>query len=168
MSEAFTHDEPRTSRVVQPGNDGETVPARYFCNIKAGIDAIARGAHVGTMVYLCDHFSVEASYGWPLSNVVDDWNFRATAGLNWHKGGGSNLMAGIAFSNAYFIESTNNSHVEQWFLSAAVGSHITNEGGVQFYYRGGVVLEAKYDSGGGIRYTQIWPNIDVGLSINIF
>ncbi|PLX32527.1 MAG: hypothetical protein C0600_02265 [Ignavibacteria bacterium] len=49
------------------------------------------------------HFSVEASYGWALQNDFDDWSYRASLGLNWHRDGNSSLTAGIAFSNAHFF-----------------------------------------------------------------
>ncbi|PLX28245.1 MAG: hypothetical protein C0600_10025 [Ignavibacteria bacterium] len=138
---------------------------RYHFNLHGGIDVIAKGAHLGAMVYLHKHFSVEASYGWALQNVLDDWSYRASLGLNWHRDGNSSLTAGIAFSNAHFIQL---SHADQWFISAMVGSYILDAGGVQFYYRGGLALEAKYKPDGSLRHMQVWPNVDVGLSINVF
>jgi hypothetical protein len=136
----------------------------YILNAHIGAD-LAKGFRFGFLVYLQEHISIDASYGRDVFNflVPTDPNERYSIGINWHKGCESRLIAGISFSHSVF---PSRFITKQNFLSANIGSFIINEGGVQFYYKGGFLVRFEKDNAG--KHLLLFPNIDIGLSYNIF
>ena len=136
----------------------------YFLNAHIGAD-LAKGLRFGLLVYLQEHFSVEASYGRDVVNYLfpSDPNNRYSIGVNWHKGFESNLMVGVSFSHSVFPSSF---ITKQNFISANVGSFIINRSGIRFFFKGGILFRFENNNVGF--NPLIFPNIDIGISYNIF
>jgi hypothetical protein len=141
-----------------------TTSKSYFLNAHIGAD-LAKGFRFGLLVYLNENISVEAGYGVDVINflVASDPNKRYSIGINWHKGIESNLMAGISFSHSVFPSPY---ITKQNFISANVGSFISSTSGIKFFYKGGILFGFKNNNSGN--HTLIFPNIDIGISYNIF
>ena len=138
--------------------------------MQCGLDIFGKGIHVGALAYLQENISFEVSYGidgaLALSpfGVAGDLDARYSLGLNWHEGGGSDLFSGVSYT--YVDPIGDGGAVRTDVVSAMLGAYILDDAGIEFYIRAGLSLGVK--AGRVESSTWLAPNLDFGLSLNIF
>ncbi len=136
----------------------------FNLNFHIGAD-VAKGLRIGALVYVSPNWSIEGSYGTDpfIFLTSTDQNERYSLGISWNCSLESRLIIGVAYIHSVFpIDKT----TKQNLFSVNVGSFIFNESGIRFFYRGGFGISFKKNNSGN--HTVIFPDIDIGISYNIF
>jgi len=142
-----------------------TVARENLLAVHAGVDAVAKGFHVGVSVRIEEQVLLEAAFGRDVLEFLigEDASRRFSVGVRWYPKSERAINYSITYSYADFIRESNIS--KQHLVSGLIGSRTGVFGAFSLYYRAGLTLSFKHNNAGFS--VLAFPNIDVGLSVGV-